>query len=74
MYVQDIRSGTNSKDGEPVILKEKAGTAWVDGNNVLGPVVGTFCTDLAIKKAKESGIGIVVAKGWQKRISQVRLV
>ncbi|XP_033646222.1 uncharacterized oxidoreductase YjmC-like isoform X2 [Asterias rubens] len=63
MYVQDIRSGTNSKDGEPVILKEKAGTAWVDGNNVLGPVVGTFCTDLAIKKAKESGIGIVVAKG-----------
>ncbi|XP_038054703.1 uncharacterized oxidoreductase YjmC-like isoform X2 [Patiria miniata] len=63
MYVEDIRSGTNAKDGEPVILKEMGGTAWVDGKNVLGPVVGRFCTDLAIKKAKEAGIGMVVAKG-----------
>ena len=66
MYVDDVKSGTTAKDGEPVILKEMAGTAWVDGNNVLGPVVGRFCTDLAIKKAKEAGIGMVVAKGCQE--------
>jgi LDH2 family malate/lactate/ureidoglycolate dehydrogenase len=49
----------------------------VDGNNVLGlliywnfkftlisgPVVGNFCTQLAIQLAKEHGIGWVVCKG-----------
>ncbi|XP_041472415.1 uncharacterized oxidoreductase YjmC-like isoform X2 [Lytechinus variegatus] len=63
MYVKDIQSGITEKTGEPTILKELAGTAWVDGNNLLGPVVGKFCIDLAIKKAKEAGIGWVVAKG-----------
>jgi LDH2 family malate/lactate/ureidoglycolate dehydrogenase len=28
----------------------------------LGPVVGNFCMDIAIKKAKEFGIGMVVAR------------
>lgn len=51
------------KDGIPKILKEHAASAWVDGNNLLGPVVGNFCMDLAIKKAKETGVGWVVAKG-----------
>ena len=35
----------------------------MDGNNLLGPVVGNFCIDLAIRKAKEAGIGWVVARG-----------
>jgi hypothetical protein len=34
----------------------------VDGNNGLGAVVGLYSMDLAIKKAKEVGIGMVVAK------------
>jgi len=34
----------------------------VDGGNLLGPVVGNFCMSLAIKKAKDAGIGWVVAK------------
>ena len=46
-----------------MILKESAATAWVDGQNGIGPVVGNFCMDLAIKKAKECGVGWVVAKG-----------
>ena len=66
MYVKDVKSGTTVSDKEPVILKELAGTAWVDGNNLLGPCVGKFCIDLAIKKAKEAGIGMVVAKGMWK--------
>ena len=37
-------------------------TALVDGKNLLGPVVGNFCMDIAIKKAKEFGIGMVVAR------------
>lgn len=63
MYVRDIQANITEKAGEPVILKEFAGTAWVDGKNLLGPVVGNFCMDLAMKKAKEAGIGWVVAKG-----------
>lgn len=63
MYVKDIQSGICAKDGEPVVEKESAGTALVDGKNLLGPVVGNFCMQLAIKKAKEAGIGWVVAHG-----------
>ncbi|KAL3995584.1 Malate/L-lactate dehydrogenase family protein [Acanthocheilonema viteae] len=63
MYVRDIQKGVCMKDGIPKILKEHAATAWVDGNNLLGPVVGNFCMDIAIKKAKQAGVGWVVAKG-----------
>lgn len=63
MYVKDIKSGICAKDGEPVVEKESAATALVDGKNLLGPVVGNFCMKLAIKKAKEAGIGWVVAHG-----------
>ncbi|CAG9530275.1 unnamed protein product [Cercopithifilaria johnstoni] len=63
MYVRDIMEGICMKDGTPKILKENAASAWVDGNNLLGPVVGNFCMDIAIKKAKQAGVGWVVAKG-----------
>ncbi|XP_075905389.1 putative oxidoreductase YjmC isoform X2 [Nelusetta ayraudi] len=63
MYVKDIKTGICAKDGEPVVEKESAATALVDGRNLLGPVVGNFCMKLAIQKAKEVGIGWVVAHG-----------
>ncbi|KAM9854424.1 putative oxidoreductase YjmC [Aulostomus maculatus] len=63
MYMKDIHSKICAKDGEPVVEKESAATALVDGKNLLGPVVGNFCMNLAIKKAKEVGIGWVVAHG-----------
>lgn len=63
MYVRDAQKKVCSTDGEPVVLKERAGTAWVDGKNLLGPVVGNFCIDLAVEKAKVAGVGWVVAKG-----------
>ncbi|KAF8363773.1 hypothetical protein PRIPAC_90696 [Pristionchus pacificus] len=63
MYVQNLQEGSCERSGEPTILNERAGTAWVDGRNLLGPVVGNFCIDLAVKKAKEAGVGWVSAKG-----------
>lgn len=72
MYVKDIESGICAKDGEPVVEKESAATALVDGKNLLGPVVGNFCMDLAIKKAKEAGIGWVVARGLFFNTSSVK--
>ena len=63
MYVRDVRTGITVSDREPEILKENAATAHVDGCNLLGPVVGNFCMDVAIQKAKTAGVGWVVAKG-----------
>uniref|UniRef100_A0A914C9V9 Malate dehydrogenase n=1 Tax=Acrobeloides nanus TaxID=290746 RepID=A0A914C9V9_9BILA len=62
IYLNDVASGSNAKDGVPTVLKQKGSTAWVDGQNLLGAVVGNFCVDLAIKLAKEHGVGWVVAK------------
>lgn len=58
----DIKENACNPNEEPSILKESASTAVIDGNNSLGAVVGTFAMNLAIKKAKESGIGWVVAR------------
>ncbi|KAJ7358781.1 hypothetical protein OS493_021560 [Desmophyllum pertusum] len=63
VYVRDIKNGVTQPQGEPSIEKEAGATALVNGNNLLGPVVGNFCMELAIKKAKEHGIGWVVCKG-----------
>lgn len=65
MYHNDMKVGVikSSTGISPEILKENAATAWVNGNGVLGTVTAEFSMKLAIKKAKESGIGMVVAKG-----------
>ncbi|CAG5115924.1 unnamed protein product, partial [Candidula unifasciata] len=63
MYVRDIESGMCVSDKEPEIAKETSATALVKGNNLLGPVVGRFCIDTAIRKAKTAGIGWVSANG-----------
>ncbi|KAL3288954.1 hypothetical protein HHI36_003398 [Cryptolaemus montrouzieri] len=60
--VSDIESKLCDATASPVILSESPSTAWVDGKNGLGPVVANFCMNLAIKKAKEIGFGVVSAK------------
>lgn len=63
MYLRDIQTKTCDPNVEPTILKESPGTALVDGNNGMGAVIGKFCMDLAIKKARDCGIAIVTARG-----------
>ncbi|KAL7643190.1 UNVERIFIED_CONTAM: hypothetical protein RMT77_006480 [Armadillidium vulgare] len=63
MYVNDIEKKICNGGIEPTIVKESVSVALVEGNNALGPVVGNFCMNLAIKKAKETGIGWISAKG-----------
>ena len=70
MYVNDIVSGITVSDVEPKILKESAATAYVDGLNVLGPVVGHFCMEIALRKCNEAGIGFVVSKGVCRTIDK----
>lgn len=63
MYVNDVQKEVCDGSAVPTITKETVSTALVNGNNGLGPVVGNFCIDLAIKKAKETGIGWVCTRG-----------
>lgn len=63
MYVNDVKQKVCDGSAVPTITKESVSTALVHGNNGLGPVVGNFCMDLAIKKAKETGIGWVCTRG-----------
>ena len=48
---------------KPMILKQSLVVAWVNGKNALGPVVGNYCMNLAIKKAIQFGLGFVCVKG-----------
>ena len=61
MYIQDASSGICESNAEPEIINSKFATAFVDGKNSLGPVVGNFCMKLAIEKAKQFGVGWVAA-------------
>ncbi|PSN40099.1 hypothetical protein C0J52_13746 [Blattella germanica] len=70
MYVSDIKAKTMDPNAEPSILKETPATAWVDGKNGLGPVIGNFCMDLAIKKAKTVASNHFGIAGWYTRTAQ----
>ncbi|XP_028043945.1 uncharacterized protein LOC114253309 isoform X2 [Bombyx mandarina] len=61
-YINDILSKATDPCAKPVILKESAATALVDGCDALGATVGNFCMDVAIRKAKEAGVGWVAAR------------
>lgn len=62
-YIKDIQMGGTDKFATPKILSETLATAWVDGRNGLGAIVGNFSMDIAIKKAKNVGVGWVCTKG-----------
>ncbi|THD18712.1 malate dehydrogenase [Fasciola hepatica] len=65
MYVRDVELKVCDSNATPVIEKQTASTALVNGKNLLGPVVGNFAMNLAIKKAKETGIAwVAVRAGW----------
>eukprot|EP00040_Diaphanoeca_grandis_P030500 m.180316 g.180316 ORF g.180316 m.180316 type:complete len:452 (+) comp32017_c0_seq1:265-1620(+) len=60
IYVAEIEAGLVDPKAQPFIsVNDGATTTTVDGNNALGAVVSTFCTDIAIRKAKKFGTGMV---------------
>ncbi|XP_060086126.1 uncharacterized oxidoreductase YjmC-like [Ylistrum balloti] len=64
VYTADVKNGVTCGGGkEPTIIKETMATALIDGNNLLGPVVGKYAMDVAIQKAKTAGVGIVTVRG-----------
>ncbi|BFF98155.1 uncharacterized oxidoreductase YjmC [Drosophila madeirensis] len=61
LYLNDLRHRRADMDAEPEIIRETMASAHVNGNGALGVIVGKFCMDLAVEKAKNSGVGFVVA-------------
>lgn len=62
-YIKDVKTHVCDVKTKPSIEKETVATALVNGNNGFGAITGKFCMDLAIKKAKNVGIGLVSAHG-----------
>ncbi|XP_024874808.1 uncharacterized protein LOC112456478 [Temnothorax curvispinosus] len=63
MYVQDIENRITDPAARPQIITDFQAIALVDGKNGLGQVVGKYCMELAMEKAKKFGIGMVAARG-----------
>ena len=62
IYCDRVDQGILKPIAPITIVKETQASALVDGNLGLGLYVGPYCMDLAIKKAKECGVGVVVAQ------------
>jgi uncharacterized oxidoreductase len=61
-YLNWIKDGTYQVKDKPAIEREGKLTAVVDGKHYIGQVAAHFAMELAIKKAKEHGAGIVTLK------------
>jgi LDH2 family malate/lactate/ureidoglycolate dehydrogenase len=61
-YLDRVKAGGNNPRPQIRTVKETAFTALLDADNALGPVGGTKAMELAIAKAKASGIGLVLIR------------
>ncbi len=61
-YHKGIEKGMIDVPAKPEVTFETPVSAVVDGHDGMGQLIGQFCMDLAIEKAKTSGVGIVSAR------------
>jgi hydroxycarboxylate dehydrogenase B len=82
-YVSEIKSGKLDPAATPFVAHETATTAIVDGAGTFGQVGSRFAADLAIRKARESGIAAVNAihchhtgriGEWVERVAEAGMV
>jgi L-2-hydroxycarboxylate dehydrogenase (NAD+) len=59
--VKWLRDGAMKAEPNIRVVTENASTALLDADNGMGFVAGHRAMELAIKKAKESGVGIVTS-------------
>jgi hypothetical protein len=60
--VAGLIDADTSDEAAAARYRDATAVAAVDGCNAQGAVVGKFCMDLAVQKAKRHGVGIVVAR------------
>jgi LDH2 family malate/lactate/ureidoglycolate dehydrogenase len=61
-YVKGLKQGFMKPRDQSRVLKETKATALVDGGQSLGQVVGKRGMDLAIKKARDTAVGVVAVR------------
>jgi len=62
IYCDRVDQGILKAFAPITVVRETDATALVDGGMGLGLYVGPYCMDLAIKKAKKHGVGVVIAQ------------
>jgi LDH2 family malate/lactate/ureidoglycolate dehydrogenase len=62
IYYDRIRAGTLDPVTRMEVVRDRAAIAVVDGHNGMGHVVGERCMQMAIRKARRYGIGMVAAR------------
>lgn len=62
VYIDRIEAGIQNPVTQFEVVKETPTTAVVDGHDGMGQVIGYKSMELAIKKAKEYGMGMVVVR------------
>lgn len=62
MYYDRIKAGIQFPETRLQVLKETATTATLDGGHGMGHVIGYRAMQMAIKKAKEYGLGAVAVR------------
>jgi L-2-hydroxycarboxylate dehydrogenase (NAD+) len=61
-YVTWFKNGTLNPDPHATIVHEAPGTATIDGDRGLGVLQGTQAMQLAIDKARQTGVGVVTMR------------
>jgi LDH2 family malate/lactate/ureidoglycolate dehydrogenase len=61
-YYDRVRAGIQNAKTEIEIVRETPTTAVVDGHNGMGQVIATTSMNLAVKKAKKYGLGMVAVR------------
>ena len=62
LYVRRIKAGGINKRPDIKVLEERPATALLDGDNAMGHLVMRRAAELAIEKAKQTGVGWVGAR------------
>ncbi|MDR1107749.1 MAG: Ldh family oxidoreductase [Spirochaetaceae bacterium] len=62
IYLDRIKEGIQMVNAPFEILRETPSTAVVDGHDGMGHVIGVKCMDMAIRKAKNCGLAMVVVR------------
>jgi len=61
-YVNGLKQGTMKATDQSRVIREAKATALVDGGQSLGQVVGKKGMDLAIRKARDTAVGVVAVR------------
>ena len=60
--VKMIRNGKVNPTGSIKVIKETPVIAHLDGDRVIGSVIGVYAMNMAVEKAKAAGVGLIVVK------------